>query len=121
MSESNVRRVFDIFKFRFVGLVSVVLVSACATPEQNAEKDAITCANSGYVKGTKDFLDCMNRTSGDREERQFQMQQSIALGLKSYGESSQQSYNNYQRSRPRQTSCYSSGYGYGTTTNCTTY
>jgi hypothetical protein len=112
---------FSVSMAQFAGASIVMVLTSCASPEQLAEQDAAVCNKSGFTTGTEDFLDCMNRTAGDRERRAAEIGHAIAAGLKSYGESSQQNYNNYQATRPRQTYCYSSGYGHGVTTNCTTY
>ena len=121
MKSKRLRILSNTSERQIIGIALILCLASCVTPEQLAEKDAAVCTKSGYTKGTQTFLDCMGKTAGDRERRNAEIGQAVSAGLQSYGASSQSNYNNYQATRPRQTSCYSSGYGYGVTTNCTTY
>lgn len=52
---------------RTVLLVTMLLLAACANPEELARQDRETCVGYGFTPGTDAFANCLMKTAQARE------------------------------------------------------
>lgn len=88
---------------RIILIVAILLISACATPQQKAQQLVVMhgtkCTTIGFTPRTKEWANCILQSEDSRR--------AAILGM----------YGIMQQNRRRTTNCT----GFGNTLNCTTY
>lgn len=96
-------------KLRAVSLIIVSLtVSACETPEERVARlmpaAEARCGTFGFSKGTEAYARCLQLEVQQMEDQEDAAAAAVAAA--------------FEASTPSPVTCYTSGYGYSSTTTC---
>lgn len=89
-------------------LIAIFALAGCETPEQRFERllpvaDA-RCGAYGHTKGSPTYATCVQSEVSRLEDKEDQEEAAIAASI--------------QAATPKSSTCYTSGYGYTSTTTC---